>query len=450
MKDKTLIPTNFVATVYGQLVPLNNSSFSKARCRIFYKGLNRNGSYISDEVADQMITTLPGTPVIGNFDGDKDDFLGHNWDKEHSVPYGFVPEDMNFKWEMFLDPDGVYRTYACTDLILWTGRYPVASKIVGKSHSMELNPDTTEGEWVEENGDYYFKISKAEFFGLCVLGDEVEPCFEGSCFYSRINQANNFELLKKELKQLFDSYSTSEDSTRKNLTGGQEMNKKDLEPQDAVEEVVSNSEEIQSNENSNENANVEQEVIDNNDKEIIEEEAKTEENQEIVEPQEENNDNKENENNEEEAIESTTNEEEQNDNVVEETVETVEETEDTAEQQIEILNSQLSEKDNKIAALTEELNSLKEYKAQKVHEEKENVLNTYSNKLSEEELSNFKERIDSYENAIELKKDIALALLDKETQENNEEIDASQFTLANKSQLSGAGLIVANYIKTRK
>ena len=61
MKDKTLIPTNFIATVYGQLVPLKNSAFSKARCRIFYKGLSRNGSYIDDETAEQMISTLPET-----------------------------------------------------------------------------------------------------------------------------------------------------------------------------------------------------------------------------------------------------------------------------------------------------------------------------------------------------------------------------------------------------
>ena len=90
-------PTNFVATVYGDLVPLNNSALSKARLKIFYKGLNRNGSYITDEIAEKMISTLPGTPVVGYFDGDKDDFLGHV-DKEANRAYGFVPENMNFKW----------------------------------------------------------------------------------------------------------------------------------------------------------------------------------------------------------------------------------------------------------------------------------------------------------------------------------------------------------------
>ena len=423
MKDKTLIPTNFIATVYGQLVPLKNSAFSKARCRIFYKGLNRNGSYIDDETAEQMIATLPGTPVIGNFDGDKDDFLGHIWDKEHSTPYGFVPEDMNFKWEMFLDPDGVYRTYACADLILWTGRYPVASKIVGKSHSMELNPDTIEGEWTEENDEFVFKITKAEFFGLCVLGDKDEPCFEGSCFYSHINKENDFAFLKKELKSLFDSYTKNSDEAEENLTGGQEMDKENLNPQ---------------------NPEMEEEVL-------VPEENDSEE----VKPTEEveNNDNNEQaEETEEETGNEETNSEEENKDEEESTddsVDEVEEIEETEEQkQVDILNSQLSEKDKEIAELKAELDSLKQYKVQKIAEEKEAVLNTYANKFSEEELNAFKEKIEKYESAIELKKDIALALLDKTVEE---EVDTTQFTLtSNSEQFSGAELILANYTSKRK
>lgn len=417
MKDKTLIPTNFIATVYGQLVPLKNSAFSKARCRIFYKGLNRNGSYIDDETAEQMISTLPGTPVIGNFDGDKDDFLGHIWDKEHSIPYGFVPEDMNFKWEMFLDPDGVYRTYACADLVLWTGRYPVASKIVGKSHSMELNPDTMKGEWIEEDGEYVFKITEAEFFGLCVLGDKDEPCFEGSCFYSHISKGNDFAFLKKELKSLFDSYTKNSDGAEENLTGGQEMDKENLKPQ---------------------NPEMEEEEV------LVPEETDSEETKSAEEV----------ENNEEQVEEGTENEEtnseeENEEESTEESVDEVEEIEETEEQkQVEILNSQLSEKDKEIAELKAELDSLKQYKVQKIAEEKESVLNMYANKFSEEELNVFKEKIEEYESAIELKKDIALALLDKTVEE---EVDTTQFALtSNSEQFSGAELILANYTSKRK
>ena len=228
MPNNKITPTNFIATVYGELTPLNNSALSKARLKIFYKGLNRNGSYINDDVAEKLIKTLPGTPVVGYFDSDKDDFLGHE-EKEKSRCYGFVPETMNFAWEMSLDPDGVYRTYACTDIILWTGRYPIASKIVGRSHSMELNPDTVEGNWVETETDYYFEFTQAEFIGLCVLGKEYEPCFEGSSFYElRKNNINDNANLKNDLKELFSLYKEM-NNAEENPTGGQEMEDKEKE-----------------------------------------------------------------------------------------------------------------------------------------------------------------------------------------------------------------------------
>ena len=153
MSNNKSTPTAFIATVYGDLTTLNNSALSKARLKIFYKGKNRNGSYITDDMAEKMLATLPGTPIVGYFDADKGDFLGHV-SKETARAYGFVPDANNFEWETHLDNDGVYRTYACCDVILWTGRYPVASKIVGKNHSMELNPNTIDGVWVDYDDEY--------------------------------------------------------------------------------------------------------------------------------------------------------------------------------------------------------------------------------------------------------------------------------------------------------
>ena len=38
---------------------------SKARVRIFYTGLNRNLTYITEEFAEKLLRTLPYTPVGG-------------------------------------------------------------------------------------------------------------------------------------------------------------------------------------------------------------------------------------------------------------------------------------------------------------------------------------------------------------------------------------------------
>ena len=99
-------------------------------------GANRNGSYI-EKVGEQMMSTLP--PVVGFYDVGTDDYLDH-MTPQHTKAYGFVPTDsMNFQWELMLDPDGVYRTYACADLILW------CIILQKNSDSMELNPKTISG-----------------------------------------------------------------------------------------------------------------------------------------------------------------------------------------------------------------------------------------------------------------------------------------------------------------
>lgn len=423
MENQKSTPTNFVATVYGNLVPLNNSALSKARLKIFYKGMNRNGSYINEEIAEKLISTLPGTPVVGYYDSDKDDFLGHV-SPESNRAYGFVPEEMNFKWEMFLDPDGVYRTYACTDIILWTGRYPIASKIVGKSHSMELNPDTVEGEWVEHDDEYYFEFTNAEFFGLCVLGEEYEPCFEGSSFYELHQQENNASI-SKDLKEMFSLYKSTIDSAEENPTGGQEMEDEKLKPQDL------------------DNDSVKEEEIKEQEEEVKEEENKPSETEEVKDESSE--EGKEEETDEEEKEEEQE-EPEQEEEKEDESEETDEPEEEEKEEKEEVdFNSALAEKDKTIATLEAELKELREYKKAKVNEEKEEVLNTYSNKLTEEEIADFRNKIEDYSSAVELKKDIAVCLLDK--QSNEEKIEESNYALINsrKNTFTGIEAIVAKY-----
>lgn len=444
-----ITPTNFVATVFGELTPLNNSALSKARLKIFYKGLNRNGSYITDEVAESLIATLPGTPIVGYYDGDKDDFLGHE-DKEKSRCYGFVPQEMNFAWEMSLDPDGVYRTYACTDIILWTGRYPVASKIVGKSHSMELNPDTVEGEWVENDNDFYFRFTRAEFIGLCVLGNEYEPCFEGSSFYElHIKDTNRDSELEKDLKELFSLYRALDDAG-KNPTGGQEMEEenKDLTPN--VEEEVVISEEVEETDVENtevEPASEEEQVEAEEAEEATEEVVEDSENQPQVETDAElvvEDDNVEEEEEKEEKIEEEEEIEEENDDSEVLTEEEEEESEESEEEDEFALL--IKAKDVEIAQLRAELEDLKSYKIQKIDEEKTAMLNTYAEKLSEEELDEFKNKLGSYETALDLKKDIALCLLDKE---NAEATADYSLVIQHKEEYFGADAIVANYIKSK-
>lgn len=171
-------------SIYGQITKLTET-LSTCRVRIFYKGMNRNRTYISDDFANQLIASLPYAPIKGIFNYTDVDYEDHGQENTDGRIYGIIPENPNFAWEKHLDDDGIEREYATADVILFTGLYPEANLIPGKSQSMEIFKDTMDGEWrIYEDGKPYFYFKSGRLLGLQVLGNEVEPCFEGSAFFS--------------------------------------------------------------------------------------------------------------------------------------------------------------------------------------------------------------------------------------------------------------------------
>ena len=170
-------------TVYGNLEKYNDV-ISKGRCRIFYKGANRNGTYITDEFADKLLSTIAYAPVKGIFETSEDDYTDHGDKRSEGRIYGIVPQDYNLTWEPHTDEDGVERIYANVDVLIYTGLYSEANTIFGKSQSMELYRKSIKGDWKIIEGKRYYVFEDACFLGLQVLGDHVEPCFEGAAFFS--------------------------------------------------------------------------------------------------------------------------------------------------------------------------------------------------------------------------------------------------------------------------
>lgn len=192
----------FPVTIYGNLKELN-PVLSKARCRIFYKYENRNGTYITDEFAQKLISSLPYTPVKGIYDNFDEDYTDHGLKRDLGRIYGIVPENPNFSWEKHLDEDEIEREYACCDVYIFTALYEEASQIVGKSQSMELYQPSIKGDWAIINGKKLFKFEDGCFLGLQILGDDVEPCFEGAAFFTFYNDLKN--VIKKLEKYSLDS-----------------------------------------------------------------------------------------------------------------------------------------------------------------------------------------------------------------------------------------------------
>ena len=157
-----------------------NSMFSLGRARIFYIGPNPNRSIIEGEVAYKLAATIPGTPIIGLYNYDTEDFEGHG---EGQSAFGFVPLEPNPTW-VKIDDNGKEREYLEVDVVVWDGRFEEAKDILTaqKSLSMELNPATLKGTITRMGEHTYYNITNAEFAGITVLGDEVEPCFKDAGF----------------------------------------------------------------------------------------------------------------------------------------------------------------------------------------------------------------------------------------------------------------------------
>ena len=182
------------------LQPLDiNPLMSSCEIKVLYIGENRNRSFITKEVATEMSKTLRGAPIVGYYREDKEDFADHG-DKVviddqgvhfecMTVPYGFVAPDAKVWFQKFEDFDNfgnsIIREYLMTTGYLWTGQFPECKSAVegdGKPHSMELDKETLQGEWsnnIKQNMEFFI-INDAVFSKLCILGDDVEPCFEGS------------------------------------------------------------------------------------------------------------------------------------------------------------------------------------------------------------------------------------------------------------------------------
>lgn len=176
------IPMNVPVFIRSSNEEQTSNLYTKAKLQIFYIGETGDHRLFTEDFANHIIETLPNVPVVGFYSEDDEDFKGH-----HSVQYiyGIVPESAKIEFE---EKDG--KTWAITDVILYTGRKDnigtVASKIFGKQHSLELDPDTLKYKVNRDPNGRFMNLEfiSGDFVGLSVLGDDEHPAFSGSEFFT--------------------------------------------------------------------------------------------------------------------------------------------------------------------------------------------------------------------------------------------------------------------------
>lgn len=275
------------------IVPVN-PLISKCQIKVCYVGEqpNRNGSVITKEVAEGLAKSLPGSPIVGKYSQEKKDFEEHSRDLvieegelklvDITQPYGFV--DLNAKvWFQDFSDDGVTHTYLMTEGYIWTGRYPEAQRIIdkGNNQSMELDNENLKGTWAtnDNNGYEFFIINEAVISALCVLGEDVEPCFEGATI-SKVQ----FSLEDDFKEKLFSLMQEMKEILSK---GGEPVKEFELEGVEPIEEEITNEEpaaEVEEYTEATEDEVTEEEVIESDEEEpvveedeVVEEDADSEE-----------------------------------------------------------------------------------------------------------------------------------------------------------------------------
>lgn len=158
-----------------------NHSFDSGVVHIAYPDKNRNGSSISKEVFENCIETLYYIPIVCNYDRETDDMGGHDIEFVESggglkminatTPIGVIPENANYWWETI---DG--KEYLCAEALLWK-RQEEYDKLKKDGHvdlSMEIGINSYHMD------DALMVIDSFEFLALCLLGSNVEPCYESA------------------------------------------------------------------------------------------------------------------------------------------------------------------------------------------------------------------------------------------------------------------------------
>lgn len=365
-----------------------NPGISKADVKVLYLGENRNGSFINKETAMKMSETLRACPIVGAYRKDIDDFGDHG-EIIHiengeitfdcaTVPYGFVAPDAKVWFKEFTDYDEfgntVNREYLMTTAYLWTGQYPEIECCVkeGMGQSMELDSKSIDGHWAEnfESGIEFFIINDASFTKLCVLGDGVEPCFEGASIeapnisdkFSKegftttlYNMMNELKFaLAENAKKTDDSESAKEEETTDFAENKEE------EVEETADEAVEFAENAEESTESTESAEVVEENLD-----------------------------------QESDFSANTEEEKESEEVVKNTEESADNEFAEKDAEIDTLKSEIASLQEKYALLETEAEELRSYKASRISADKDALVNKY-NMLSDDDKAEIIANKDSY------------------------------------------------------
>lgn len=189
-------------------------NFSRGKLKVFYKGETADHRFFSDSFSEELIKSLPYTPVVSYYDEEKEDFVGHATEQQI---LGIV--DPCIEPSFIEDEEG--KTWCVCDCVFYTERPDkvgeLAKKIEGHKQSLELDPNSVQYKINYDEKKHFKNIefTAGKFVGVSVLGNDQKPAFTGSSFFA---YDENFEAKMKLLREYCEK---AKDQIQE---GGNEMN----------------------------------------------------------------------------------------------------------------------------------------------------------------------------------------------------------------------------------
>lgn len=194
----------------------DDSNLLKVRIKFNKTGGNYNYTKFTKEALVDAEPTLKNIPILAYIkctdeELDKYDFDGHNvmtkivespngYKVEFKYlerPIGVIPESNNVTYESSEDGE----EYCSCDGYIWKSYANEGYEIIKMAEQKSVSMEIREHEGHYDDEDDFYEISKFEYLGITVLGDDVMPAIEGA----NLQKYSQSQSYKEEMKALYEA-----------------------------------------------------------------------------------------------------------------------------------------------------------------------------------------------------------------------------------------------------
>lgn len=195
-----------------------NEQFALVDIMLCYEGKNRNRTIISKESIENALYSLYGCPIIGERvikDNGEEDFGTHGGKivvdsngvrfEQTTKAFGFITKEAvdNAKWVTVTEKDGHtnHNYLQLKGCFIWNQRFEEVSELLDNDYPQSMELSIKDSEYNSEN---YLVIKDFVFTAACILGSDVEPCFESAS----IGRHYEIDSVKQDLDIMMSEYDT--------------------------------------------------------------------------------------------------------------------------------------------------------------------------------------------------------------------------------------------------